>query len=330
MATSPVARKAEGEAASSLLGLIVLGVSASAMVTATRARRPGPQNGPSFLVRSSIRPPASLPAPAGPVAGLRVAAALLGLSVFADSAVEHSRGLYKNPGMYAPVGISALLVSGNVGGLLARGSDTGVRDSLHATSFMLGIAGVGFHAFNVLHRPGGLSWHNMFYAAPVGAPAALALAGLIGFAADHVDVGREGPATLAGLPAGRVLAGLVAFGLIGTTAEVTLLHFRGNFQSKYMWLPVTMPPVAAILLAASAIRPERSGLPATRAWLGLTAAIGFAGVAFHARGISRMMGGWRNWTQNLADGPPLPAPPSFSALALAGLAALSLMERDND
>jgi hypothetical protein len=47
-------------------------------------------------------------------------------------------------------------------------------------------------------------------------------------------------------------------------------------------------------------------------------------VAFHARGIARHQGGWRNWSQNLFSGPPLPAPPGFSALALAGLAALRL------
>ena len=56
----------------------------------------------------------------------------------------------------------------------------------------------------------------------------------------------------------------------------------------------------------------------TRVWLRLTALLGIAGVGFHAYGVSRAMGGWRNWRQNLIDGPPLPAPPSFSALALAG------------
>jgi hypothetical protein len=38
------------------------------------------------------------------------------------------------------------------------------------------------------------------------------------------------------------------------------------------------------------------------------------------------MGGWRNLRQNLLSGPPLPAPPAFSALALAGNAALSLLQ----
>jgi hypothetical protein len=48
-------------------------------------------------------------------------------------------------------------------------------------------------------------------------------------------------------------------------------------------------------------------------------------VAFHANGIARQMGGWRNWRQNVLSGPPLPAPPSFLALALAGRAALALV-----
>jgi hypothetical protein len=46
------------------------------------------------------------------------------------------------------------------------------------------------------------------------------------------------------------------------------------------------------------------------------------------RGIARQMGGWRNWSQNVLSGPPLPAPPSFTALAIAGLAATALAERE--
>jgi hypothetical protein len=65
-----------------------------------------------------------------------------------------------------------------------------------------------------------------------------------------------------------------------------------------------------------------------RAWLAGLAWLGLAGVAFHARGVARQMGGWANWSQNLLAGPPLPAPPSFSALALAGRAALALRARD--
>jgi hypothetical protein len=60
--------------------------------------------------------------------------------------------------------------------------------------------------------------------------------------------------------------------------------------------------------------------------LRLVAGAGLLGSAFHAYGISRNMGGWRNWSQNILNGPPLPAPPAFTALSIAGLAALSLIE----
>jgi hypothetical protein len=95
-----------------------------------------------------------------------------------------------------------------------------------------------------------------------------------------------------------------------------------------MWLPVGLPPVGAALLAASAVRAPAAPSRLARAWLAATAWLGAAGVAPHARGIARQMGGWRNWSQNLLSGPPLPAPPSFSALALAGRAALALHARD--
>ena len=58
--------------------------------------------------------------------------------------------------------------------------------------------------------------------------------------------------------------------------------------------------------------------------------MGIAGVGFHAYGVSRNMGGWRNWRQTAFNGPPLPAPPSFTGLAMAGLAALGLLEDHPD
>jgi hypothetical protein len=128
-----------------------------------------------------------------------------------------------------------------------------------------------------------------------------------------------------GLPAGRTIAAVTAAGLLGTTAEAGLLHFRGAFHDPFMAVPVTLPPVGAALLfsAAAGKRGRIHGF--TRGWMWLLTAMGFAGVGFHAYGVSRNMGGWRNWSQNILNGPPLPAPPSFTGLALAGLAALGLM-----
>ncbi|HYZ30884.1 MAG TPA: hypothetical protein VE684_01225, partial [Crenalkalicoccus sp.] len=130
---------------------------------------------------------------------------------------------------------------------------------------------------------------------------------------------------LLGRPADEMIAGITATGLVGSSAEAALLHFRGAFHDPFMYAPIALPPVAAGLLADATRRPRRSRWLA-RQWLRLIAALGFLGMGFHAYGIHRNMGGWRNWRQNLLAGPPLPAPPAFTGLALAGLAALSLME----
>jgi hypothetical protein len=123
------------------------------------------------------------------------------------------------------------------------------------------------------------------------------------------------------------LAALSVVSLVGTSAEAALLHFRGAYHNPAMYVPVTLPPLAAALLARAALRPGRQH-PVTRFALRALVATGFVGVGFHAYGVGRNMGGWRNWSQNLLNGPPLPAPPSFTALALAGLTALDLIERD--
>jgi len=114
------------------LGLLVLVGAIAAGRAALRANRHRslevkPQN------------PAAGPAPLA-IAGLHGAASLLALSVFADSAIEHSRGRYKNPGMYAPVLIAGLVVGANAKALFATAGSTTTRDGLHATSVALGAA----------------------------------------------------------------------------------------------------------------------------------------------------------------------------------------------
>jgi hypothetical protein len=100
---------------------------------------------------------------------------------------------------------------------------------------------------------------------------------------------------------------------------------RGAYHDPFMYLPVTIPPLTAVLIGNAALCRTRERRPLTRFWLRFTALLGFAGAGFHAMGVARNMGGWRNWSQNVLNGPPIPAPPSFTGLALAGLAALGLM-----
>lgn len=252
--------------------------------------------------------------------------ALLAGSVLTDSAMEHYRGAFSNPAMYVPpVVATCSLLAGLHGGADRTASAHKVRHAIYWGAALTGVAGTAFHIYNVTKRPGGWSWQNLFYAAPLGAPTALLLSGALGAAAERL---RNQPARaprLLGMPAGQALGLLSGLGLAGTAAEAALLHFRGSFQHKAMYVPVSVPPTAsALLLHASFAPPQARWL--ARIALQLTWLVGWLGTAFHVRGVARHHGGWRNWSQNLFNGPPVPAPPSFAALALAGLAALRLRE----
>lgn len=258
---------------------------------------------------------------------LNRAAGMIAASVLIDSAMEHYRGDFANRAMWTPLVTSSLSIGVSLHGLAdeTHGAHR-VRDVIYAGAGLVGMIGTGFHIYNVTKKVGGFSWQNLFYSAPLGAPAAMSLAGLMGFLSERVrDNQPVRHPDVFGLPAGRVVAAATALSLLGTTAEAGLLHFRGAFHNPAMLLPVTMPPVAAALLGRASVGAASDHRAGSKLWLAATAVMGVAGVALHAYGVSRAMGGWRNWRQNVLAGPPLPAPPAFTGLALAGLAALVLL-----
>lgn len=263
---------------------------------------------------------------------LNGAAGTLAASVLADSGVEHYRGSFKNKAMFTPLIVSALTLGVSVHGTSdMRPTAHQLRDTTYLLAAATGLIGTGFHIYNVGKKVGGFSWQNFFYAAPLGAPMAMLLSGLLGFCSERVRESEPGKRPeIFDLPAGRALAAVVGAGLLGTTGEAGLLHFRGAFHNPFMALPVTLPPIGAAILASAAAGERGREHRLARWWMRILAAMGFAGVGFHAYGVSRNMGGWRNWTQNILNGPPLPAPPSFTGLALAGLAALGLMKDHPD
>ncbi|HSC99150.1 MAG TPA: hypothetical protein VLI21_09620 [Casimicrobiaceae bacterium] len=262
---------------------------------------------------------------------LHGSAGLLAASVLADSAIEHYRGAYENPGMYAPLiaSLSTLIVAfrASLGG---GATASAARTRTYRAAFVVGLAGFAFHVRNIAKRPGGFSWLNLFYGAPIAAPAALSAAAIAGLAGDDVTGRSKSLSRWFGDRLGATLTVFTSIALLATSGEAALLHFRGAFHNPVMWTPVALPPIAALLVARATVRVDAARLAAARAWLRATAFVGVAGVAMHAYGVSRAMGGFRNWSQNVIDGPPLPAPPSFMALALAGLAALSLLERKQE
>ncbi|HTV88912.1 MAG TPA: hypothetical protein VME41_07850, partial [Stellaceae bacterium] len=198
---------------------------------------------------------------------------------------------------------------------------------LSGLTLTTGVVGTSFHLYNVLKRVGGMNLLNFFYAAPLGAPNAIAISGLCSLAATQLVAEAEqgSPPTLFGRPAGVVIGAGAVAALVGTTAEAALLHFRGAFHDPFMLVPVTLPPAAAAMLAAAISVPRLRST--ARLLLRLTALAGIVGAGFHLYGVSRNMGGLRNWSQNLLNGPPIPAPPSFTGVALAGLVAVRLLEQ---
>ena len=132
-----------------------------------------------------------------------------------------------------------------------------MRDGVYALSGAVGAIGVGFHTYNVLRRPGGTELAER-------------LLRRADWGAGRPDPGRapsgSRPTRLAqddrpdrlklfGVPVGRALSAFTAFGLMGTVSEAGLMHFRGSFQNPFMWLPVSLPPIAAALTAKAAIEP---------------------------------------------------------------------------
>lgn len=254
------------------------------------------------------------------------AAAILACSVLADSGLQHYRGAYHNPAMFVAPSAAAISLLNSVHMALKPEVTSSGRLALSGLTLTTGLVGLAFHLANIARREGGVSLLNLFYGAPLLAPGAITISGLAGLAAAQLVAEAEqgSPPTLLGRPAGTVVGLGAAVSMLSTTAEAALLHFRGAFHDPFMFVPVTLPPTAALVLAGAVFAPPLRK-PA-RLLLRLTAAAGVAGAGFHIYGVSRNMGGFYNWSQNLLNGPPIPAPPSFTGVALAGLAAVRLIE----
>lgn len=264
-------------------------------------------------------------------------AAALAFSVLADSALEHYRGGFYNRLMFVAPTVAGLTLAES-GARLALGRHSATGTVVFGAAILTGLVGSGFHVRNISKREGGWRWMNLFYGAPLAAPMGLVFAGLFGLAADGLQVASDAHSERLGEKrgewpsdrAGELFGLAAATGLAGTAAEAGLLHFRGAFQDPFMFLPVTLPPLAGAALLAAMVAPRPVTLRAARVLLVATRALGFAGVGFHAFGVHRNMGGWSNWRQLLLQGPPLPAPPSFTGMALAGEAALQLQWRSRE
>ena len=302
-----------------LVGLAAALATAGSVVVLAQTRRAGRDDAAGRPV---------VPAGKRAAGGLDRASALLAAAALADSAVEHYRGSFHNKAMYAPLAISSLTLAASVRDAAGGGGALPLpRAAVNGLALATGIVGTGFHLYNITKRPGGFGWLNLFYAAPLGAPAALSSGG--------IARNRGSPAAPRRDHALRAVAGRAGVdrplrhrGRGRPPAFPRRLSQSGNGDPDYR--RSRRRGAAGASRPGGASSPGQSR-PALARWaLRLLAGVGFAGSAFHAYGIQRNMGGWRNWSQNLLNGPPLPAPPAFTALAIAGLAALRLIEEQKD
>jgi hypothetical protein len=122
------------------------------------------------------------------------------------------------------------------------------------------------------------------------------------------------------------LARLLRLGVAGAIPplwlEIVILHFRGSFHSRFMWIPIlSLPPVLASGASSALLQDERRARAIFRPLAWVMAGVGTAGTLFHLRGVGRQMGGFYNWRYNAVTGPPLPAPPQVALLGLLGALA---------
>jgi hypothetical protein len=123
----------------------------------------------------------------------------------------------------------------------------------------------------VSRRVGGWNSANVFHGAPIAAPLAITMAGLLGIAASRLASSNVSNDDRLPPRAGAVALGsLSAFGLAGTTMEAGALHFRGAFQNPFMYAPVAIPPIAAVTLATATLTRSSRAHRTARGLLRLT------------------------------------------------------------
>jgi hypothetical protein len=107
----------------------------------------------------------------------------------------------------------------------------------------------------------------------------------------------------------RLLRLLTAVSIPPLWLEIAILHYRGSFQSPYMWIPViSLPAVMVSGLVSGLTRDERRSRSIFLPFALVMMVLGMVGTLFHLRGVKRQMGGFHNWKYNVMTGPPFPAP----------------------
>jgi hypothetical protein len=252
--------------------------------------------------------------------------AFLSIVIVLEAWLGHYRSGFPLRAQYAPLASGGLLAIASVL-VTATPAAPWAQLTLRSAGWIaiaVGFIGVGYHHYyGIVEKAGAYRWllHYLMYAAPQLAPLTLSA---LGVAALAVERGLGGADALGGFPLRNVLHGVVVLVLVGALLQVAILHYRGAFNTPFMYAPFIAPPLAVIAVSWVAIAPGPAMTAVARVLLWLTFLTGFIGLGMHLRGIDRQMGGLRLWRMNLLQGPPPLAPAVFAGFAIVGLIALDL------
>lgn len=255
---------------------------------------------------------------------IAVATAVLTVIVIGESWIGHYRSGFPLRAQYAPlVGGMALATACVALALVPRVE--WVRLAVRWAGWVAvftGVIGAGYHHYyGIVEKAGGYRWllHHLMYGAPQLAPLALSAAGALAVLAS------EGVASAAVSPSAsvpRLALAVVAIALAGAVAQTGILHYRGAFNTPFMYAPLALPPLAALGTGWLALAPAVGLTGVVRVLLWATFLLGFVGLGMHLRGLDRQMGGLHVFLFNLLQGPPPLAPAVYATLAGVGLLLL--------
>jgi hypothetical protein len=123
-----------------------------------------------------------------------------------------------------------------------------------------------------------------------------------------------------GWPLNRII--VLAMGLLFLVifVQVTLFHYRQNFQHWSMWIPVLATPLFGLLLIIYTFYNASWLLLLNTVLLAIGVLAGLFGSFMHIRGIGRRVEGYN--MRNFLVGPPLTLPSLITATSILGLFAL--------
>ncbi len=247
--------------------------------------------------------------------------ASLTVLILADAFAGHYRSGFVFRSQYIPFISGSLLIASAVTAVVIP-TVQWTNLALQLAAWLAVISGlVGFafhHYYGIVKKPGGYKWtlHYLMYGAPQLAPLGLALMGVLGLATAR---GIAGKTEIVGLNLRGAVLAFTALGVFGSVLQSGILHYRGAFNNAAMYAPLTVPALAAVALAWTAVAPGKSTYVLATVLLWPTFLIGFVGLGMHLRGFSRQMGGLYLSRFNWLEGPPAFAPGLFAGLSAIGL-----------